>query len=100
MGAVMPSGETVEDAAKAAAYKVADAENKSFLAAEAVKEAERIAKMAEDTDSMLQIIKEMYEKCKWSVHSSWSIGALELLKQPSFSLCNVTGSRGEIILLA
>lgn len=64
MGAVMPSGETVEDAAKAAAYKVADAENKSFLAAEAVKEAERIAKMAEDTDSMLQIIKEMYEKCK------------------------------------
>lgn len=72
MGAVMPSGETVEDAAKAAAYKVADAENKSFLAAEAVKEAERIAKMAEDTDSMLQIIKEMYEKC----------------------------SRGEIILLA
>ncbi|XP_004146812.1 telomere repeat-binding factor 4 [Cucumis sativus] len=71
-GGVMPSAETVEDAAKAAAYKVADAENKSFLAAEAVKEAERIAKMAEDTDSMLQIIKEMYEKC----------------------------SRGEIILLA
>ncbi|XP_022998553.1 telomere repeat-binding factor 4-like [Cucurbita maxima] len=63
MGGLMPSGETVEDAAKAAAYKVADAENKSFLAAEAVKEAERIAKMAEDTDSMLQIIKEMYEKC-------------------------------------
>ncbi|KAG7018274.1 Telomere repeat-binding factor 4 [Cucurbita argyrosperma subsp. argyrosperma] len=64
MGGGMPSGgDTLEDAAKAAAYKVADAENKSFLAAEAVKEAERIAKMAEDTDSMLQIIKEIYEKC-------------------------------------
>lgn len=62
-GPLLPSGETVEDAAKAAAYKVADAESKSYLAAEAVKEAERIAKMAEDTDSMLQIVKEMYEKC-------------------------------------
>lgn len=64
MGGLMPSGETVEDVARAAAYKVADAENKSFLAAEAVKEAERVAKMAEDTDSMLQMIKDVYEQCK------------------------------------
>ncbi|XVF26992.1 hypothetical protein REPUB_Repub14bG0068400 [Reevesia pubescens] len=59
----MSSGETVEEAAITAAYKVAEAENKSFLAAEAVKEAERISKMAEDTDSMLQLVKEIYEQC-------------------------------------
>ncbi|XWS18846.1 hypothetical protein CRYUN_Cryun32bG0080000 [Craigia yunnanensis] len=66
------SGETVEEAAITAAYKVAEAENKSFLAAEAIKEAERVSKMAEDTDSMLQLVKEIFEQC----------------------------SRGEIILLA
>ncbi|GMI82150.1 hypothetical protein like AT1G17520 [Hibiscus trionum] len=57
------SGEMVEEAAITAAYKVAEAENKSFLAAEAVKEAERVSKMAEDTDSMLQLVKEIYEQC-------------------------------------
>ncbi|KAE8688643.1 Telomere repeat-binding factor 4 [Hibiscus syriacus] len=62
VGAVS-SGETVEEAAITAAYKVVEAENKSFLAAEAVKEAERVSKMAEDTDSMLQLVKEIYEQC-------------------------------------
>lgn len=54
---------TVEEAAEAAANKIAEAENKSFVAAEAVKEAERIAKMAEETDSMLQLAKDIFEKC-------------------------------------
>lgn len=53
----------VEDAAVAAAYKIAEAENKSFVAAEAIKEVERISKMAEDTESMLQFAKEIFEKC-------------------------------------
>ncbi|KAF3439631.1 hypothetical protein FNV43_RR17909 [Rhamnella rubrinervis] len=53
----------VEEAAVAAAFKVADAENRSFVAAEAIKEAERISKLAEDTDSMLQFAKEIFEKC-------------------------------------
>ena len=56
------SSESVKDAADTAAYKVADAENKSFLAAEAVRE-ERISKMAEDTESMLQLMREIYEQC-------------------------------------
>ncbi|KAI8553445.1 hypothetical protein RHMOL_Rhmol05G0016600 [Rhododendron molle] len=56
-------GDTVEEAAVAAAYKVAEAENKSFVAAEAVKEAERVSKMAEDADSYLQLAKEIFEKC-------------------------------------
>ncbi|GMY36339.1 single myb histone 4-like [Fagus crenata] len=57
------TGDTVEAAAETAAYKIAEAENKAFVAAEAVKEAERISKMAEDTDSFLQLAKEIFEKC-------------------------------------
>ncbi|XP_065849057.1 single myb histone 4-like [Euphorbia lathyris] len=55
--------DTVEEAAIAAAYRIAEAENKSFVAAEAVKEAERVSKMAEDTDSLLQLANEIFEKC-------------------------------------
>ncbi|WCJ42719.1 Telomere repeat-binding factor 4 [Euphorbia peplus] len=57
------SVDNVEDAAVAAAYRIAEAENKSFVAAEAVKEAERISKMAEDADSLLQLATEIFEKC-------------------------------------
>ncbi|OWM79881.1 hypothetical protein CDL15_Pgr001524 [Punica granatum] len=61
---VLPSHETMQEAAMAAAYKVAEAENKAFLASEAVKEAERVSKMADDTDAMLQLVKEICEQCK------------------------------------
>ncbi|KAL2462552.1 Telomere repeat-binding factor 5 [Forsythia ovata] len=57
------SGETAEDAAMTAAYKIAEAENKSFVASEAVKEAERVLQMAEDADSVLLLAKDIYEKC-------------------------------------
>ncbi|KAE7999076.1 hypothetical protein FH972_003557 [Carpinus fangiana] len=60
---LMTTSETVDDAANAAAYRVADAENKAYMAAEAVKEAERISKLAEDADSMLQLVKDIYERC-------------------------------------
>ncbi|XP_065869245.1 telomere repeat-binding factor 4-like isoform X2 [Euphorbia lathyris] len=60
---VSNSSKTLEKVAVAAAYKVAEAENKSFLAAEAVKEAERVSKMAENTNSMLQLMKEIHEQC-------------------------------------
>ncbi|KAI3407425.1 MYB transcription factor [Psidium guajava] len=69
-------GETVDEAAVAAAYKIAEAENKSFVAAEAVKEAERVSKMAEDADAMLQ-------------------SALGILEK-----CNIKGSRDEMVLVA
>ncbi|XP_039032631.1 single myb histone 3-like [Hibiscus syriacus] len=55
--------DAVEEASVTAAYLIAEAENKSFLAAEAVKEAERASKMAEDTDSLLQLAKEIFETC-------------------------------------
>ncbi|KAM5547329.1 single myb histone 4-like [Rosa sericea] len=55
--------ETVEEAAVAAAYKIAEAENKSFVAAEAVKESERVSQMFEDTNSVLQLAEEFLKKC-------------------------------------
>ncbi|XP_059284127.1 telomere repeat-binding factor 4 [Lycium barbarum] len=56
-------GDTAEEAAITAAYKVAEAENKSFVAAEAAKEAERVSKMEEDSDNSLQVYKDIFEKC-------------------------------------
>ncbi|WMV38297.1 hypothetical protein MTR67_031682 [Solanum verrucosum] len=56
-------GDTAEEAAITAAYKVAEAENKSFVAAEAAKEAERVSKMEEDSDNSLQIYKDLFDKC-------------------------------------
>lgn len=56
---------SIEDASITAAYRIADAEAKAYLASEAMKEAENIAKMAEDTDSLLLLAKEIYEKCNW-----------------------------------
>lgn len=53
----------LKDVSDTAAYKVADAENKSFLAAEAIKEAERILKITEDTETILQLMKDIHEQC-------------------------------------
>lgn len=53
----------LKDISDTAAYKVADAENKSFLAAEAIKEAERILKITEDTETILQLMKDIHEQC-------------------------------------
>lgn len=59
----MTCDEIIKDVADTAAYRVADAENKSYLAAEAIREVERISRLAEDTDSTLKLVKEIYEKC-------------------------------------
>ena len=57
------STETEDDAVHITAYIIADAENKSFLAAEAMKEAERVSEIAEETESMLLLVKEINEQC-------------------------------------
>ncbi|KAJ8638495.1 hypothetical protein MRB53_012762 [Persea americana] len=54
---------TIEEASMTAAYKIAEVEAKSFLASEAIKEFERISRLAEETDSMLQLAKEISEQC-------------------------------------
>ncbi|CAH9053615.1 unnamed protein product [Cuscuta epithymum] len=56
-------GNTVDEAATEAAYRIVEAENKSFVAAEAVKEAERVSRMAEESDVLLQLAKDIYDKC-------------------------------------
>ncbi|EPS73104.1 hypothetical protein M569_01652, partial [Genlisea aurea] len=57
-----PPEDTIENVAVAAAYKIAEAENKSFVAAEAVKEAERVSRMAEDQDSLLKLLQDCVEQ--------------------------------------
>lgn len=64
MSAPGTSAETLEDAAKTAAYKVAVAENKSFVAAVSVNEAERVSSLAEETELMLHVIREIRDDCK------------------------------------
>ncbi|KAL3528608.1 hypothetical protein ACH5RR_007930 [Cinchona calisaya] len=54
---------TWKDAAIIAACRIVEAENKSFIAAEAVKEYERIVEMAEDTESALLLVKDIYNQC-------------------------------------
>ncbi|CAA2971576.1 telomere repeat-binding factor 4-like [Olea europaea subsp. europaea] len=55
--------EKIKDASAIAAQKIAEAQNKSLMVAEAVKEAERISEMAEDADSVLLYFKEILEQC-------------------------------------
>lgn len=95
----------IEEAAVAAAFKVADAENRSFVAAEAIKEAERISKMAEDTDSMLQFAKEIFEKCntkKLECSTSFLVDFhfSSLLLIMLFLVPILTGSQGEVVPIA
>ena len=54
----------VKDAADTAAARVADAETKSHLAMEAENEVKEIEKVAEEAEVMLQLAKEIHEKCK------------------------------------
>ncbi|XP_066383771.1 single myb histone 4-like [Miscanthus floridulus] len=51
------------EAAMAAAVKVSDAEAKAHDAHDQMMEAERILKMAEDTESLLTIAAEIYDRC-------------------------------------
>ena len=60
---VLMTNDTIKEAADTAAYRVDDAESKSYLAAEAVKEAEKISLLVEHSDSMLQLAKDIYEQC-------------------------------------
>ncbi|KAL8522573.1 hypothetical protein ACS0TY_012649 [Phlomoides rotata] len=70
----------VQDAAKTIAKHVAEAENKSFIAAEAITESEQISRLAEDSDEMVMHLKEIFEQ--------W-----EKKKQNALSTPNVSISR-------
>ncbi|PHT38615.1 hypothetical protein CQW23_22188 [Capsicum baccatum] len=61
--AVKVSCGTTEEAARIAAEKIVDAEHKCFLEVEAIKDAEVTSKMAEEAETMLLLVKEIYEQC-------------------------------------
>ncbi|KAI3973203.1 hypothetical protein MKW92_009704 [Papaver armeniacum] len=57
-------GSTVMESSIFTAQKIAEAENKSFVASEAVKEAERVEGMAEHSAYMKQFFEDILEQCK------------------------------------
>jgi transcription factor MYB, plant len=59
------------EAAAAAAAKVANAEAKAHLAHGHMMEAERILKMAEETESLLTLAAEIYDRCIPSSSSAY-----------------------------
>jgi myb proto-oncogene protein len=63
------SDDMLDFAADTAAYIVAEAENKSYLAVEAVKETERISRLAEENDAMLLLAEQLYKQCNVDKYS-------------------------------
>ncbi|KAF1887099.1 hypothetical protein Lal_00046337 [Lupinus albus] len=59
---ILSCSETAREAAATAAYRIAEAENKAFLAAEAFKEVDRLSQMAEENEVVLRLVTEMYEQ--------------------------------------
>ncbi|RZC68206.1 hypothetical protein C5167_031456 [Papaver somniferum] len=57
-------GSTIMESSIFTAQKIAEAENKSFVASEAVKEAERVEGMAEHSACMKQFFEDILEQCK------------------------------------
>ncbi|KAL9149745.1 hypothetical protein ABFS82_12G125600 [Erythranthe guttata] len=55
-------GDTVEEACRIAAHRIAEAENKSYAAAEAFKEAERLSILAEEADVLVQALAELVQQ--------------------------------------
>ena len=54
---------TLEGANSIASHRVADADNKSFAAAEAVKESEDIKELTEESWLILEVAKGIWERC-------------------------------------
>lgn len=53
----------LKKAADTAANMIAEAENKSYLASEAVMETERFARLVEENDAVLLLAEKLYEQC-------------------------------------
>ncbi|KAF0916726.1 hypothetical protein E2562_011573 [Oryza meyeriana var. granulata] len=75
------------EAAAAAAMKVADAEAKAHLANEHMMEAERIFKLAEETESLVTLATEIYERC-----SRGEVLTIMQVAQSNFEFQSVSGS--------
>ena len=55
----------IDEAAITAACKVVEAENKINVAKAAVEELEKTTKLADETELMLELAKEMHKQCKY-----------------------------------
>ncbi|CAI8607980.1 unnamed protein product [Vicia faba] len=66
------SDDMLKKAADTAAYIIAEAEDKSYLASEAVKETERFARLAEENDAVLLLAEKLYEQCLRGETFKWA----------------------------
>ena len=66
------SNDLLKQAADTAACIIADAENKSYLAADAFKETEKYSRMDEENDAMLLLAEQLYEQCLRGETIKWS----------------------------
>lgn len=66
------SDDMLKEAAETAAYIIAETENKSYLATEAVKETEKFSRMAEGNDAMLLLAEQVYEQCLRGETIKWA----------------------------
>lgn len=66
------SDDMLKEAAETAAYIIAETENKSYLATEAVKETEKFSRMAEGNDAMLLLAEQLYEQCLRGETIKWA----------------------------
>lgn len=62
----------LKEAAETAAYIIAETENKSYLATEAVKATEKYSRMAEENDAMLLLAQQLYEQCLRGETIKWA----------------------------
>lgn len=66
------SDDMLKEAAETAAYIIAETENKSYLATEAVKATEKYSRMAEENDAMLLLAQQLYEQCLRGETIKWA----------------------------
>ncbi|CAL5195667.1 unnamed protein product [Lathyrus oleraceus] len=62
----------LKKAADTAANMIAEAENKSYLASEAVMETERFARLVEENDAVLLLAEKLYEQCLRGETFKWA----------------------------
>lgn len=76
---------TEQEASDNAAYRVADAENKTFVAAEASKEKERVSKLADNANDVLVFAQDIFDQCKLLYPTLFPLLSLPLIVKLTLS---------------
>lgn len=91
----------IEEAAITAGYKLVEAENKIDVAKVAVEELDKMTKLAEETEFLMELAKEMHEQCKTELAIfSFFLPSFNVLPWVVICFFFPAGSRGEVVLLA